>query len=1563
MFHFSRALRHTSFLLLVAAFSTGAFAQATYYTNTDNENNAHTHVADNDMETTFGNTSPEHPIEFNVNVATLPQSSANITMRAYDVDEEQGETDDVYINGHYLGRLTGANNVWSVTSFSIDPAWLVQGDNLVEVQVDTSGDVTQWVVAIDWAQLLIDGGGAVNGDTHGVQITGYSVNAGTVTINTSTSVHSTTGGTYRLQISLIDPNGNAVTVLSQDFAAAAGADVLRTANPTYPLASVSGTYTIQAQLFWLDPNAGNFPVQQDIAIAQFTHTAGSGPSNIQNDSDGDGLLDSIENTLGTNPNDADSDDDGVSDGAEVGPDTAAPLDGDADGIIDALESSGVDSDGDGVVNQSDPANGNPCVPAANNAACLAYDSDGDGLTNSQEDSLGTDRNSADSDGDGFNDGAEVGGNVNAPLDTDGDGVSNALESATADTDADGVVDQNDAANGNPCVPNVNSAACLATDSDGDGLTNGQEDALGASRGSVDTDGDGANDGAEVGNVSSPVDTDGDGVIDALESSGVDSDGDGVVNQSDPANGNPCVPNSNSAACLATDSDGDGLTNAQEDALGTGRNNPDTDGDGFADGAEVGGNVNAPLDTDGDGVGNALESASTDTDGDGIVDQNDAANGNPCVPNSNSAACLATDSDGDGLTNAQEDALGTTRGNADSDGDGANDGAEAGIAGAPVDTDGDGVIDALESSGTDTDGDGVADQADAANDNPCVPNSNGAACLAFDSDGDGLTNAQEDSLGTGRNTPDTDGDGANDGAESGDSDGDGIPNALESSVTDTDGDGVANQADPANGNPCVPNGGNAACLATDSDGDGLTNGQEDTLGTDRSGADSDGDGISDGVEVGNPASPTDTDGDGIADVFEPGANATDPDSDNDGVSDGTELGGTPASPRDTDGDGTPDYLDRDSDGDGIPDALESGPDAAQPIDTDGDGMPDFRDLDSDDDTLPDALEGGASGVDSDGDGIDDAFDVDEVGGGDVNQDGVADAGVVRDTDGDGLADFRDVDTDEDGILDSFEGTPAALPDTDGDGIPDVRDLDSDDDGISDVREAGLIDSNADGFMDLGQTRTTTPRNVDGFGAPDFRSVDSNGDGAFDLTGTSAAAHDANDDGRIDAGSDADEDGIRDGVDSAPLIFGTYTDSDADGVADAQDQDLDNDGVPNAADGSDDTDGDGLPNLADLDSDGDGVTDLVEAGGADSNGDGRADNFVDANINGHSDAFETALGGHALPLPDTDSDGVDNHRDLDSDGDGMSDLIENGGTDANGDGRADGADANHNGLADTTDGGVTGGHALPRPDSDNDGAVDSLDLDSDNDGVTDAREGRGDSDHDGVPDSLDSPGQLETAVRGSGGIDPLTVGGLLAVLALAVARRRGGLLARALPVLLAALAFGAPRAADAAEPVADEGLYVSVDVGASRLEPRNRDGGYVVDDDQSLGYRVTMGYSWSAQWSAEAFYANGGKAGISSDNPAVGHLGDIDYRLAGVGLEWLPFRAGRAARFHPLVKFGIVQIENSTSSDQILFEKIHDAGIYFGGGAGLRLGESWVAQGEVVSYDKDELFMTLGIRKHF
>ncbi|CAM3529937.1 gliding motility-associated C-terminal domain-containing protein [Zobellia roscoffensis] len=109
-------------------------------------------------------------------------------------------------------------------------------------------------------------------------------------------------------------------------------------------------------------------------------------SSCDTDDDGDGLLGGLEAILGTDPNNPDSDEDGINDGIEVGDDTANPLDGDGDGIIDALDSNVLDTDSDGVVDQLDPGNENACIPDNSNGLC---DTDGDGITDGQEEADGT----------------------------------------------------------------------------------------------------------------------------------------------------------------------------------------------------------------------------------------------------------------------------------------------------------------------------------------------------------------------------------------------------------------------------------------------------------------------------------------------------------------------------------------------------------------------------------------------------------------------------------------------------------------------------------------------------------------------------------------------------------------------------------------------------------------------------------------------------------------------------------------------------------------------------------------------------------------------------------------------------------------------------------------------------------------------------------------------------------------------------------------------------------------------------------------------------------------------
>lgn len=80
-----------------------------------------------------------------------------------------------------------------------------------------------------------------------------------------------------------------------------------------------------------------------------------------------------------------------------------------------------------------------------------------------------------------------------------------------------------------------------------------------------------------------------------------------------------------------DFDGDGLSNEEEMRLGSRPDLWDTDGDGIGDGEEVGPDKTRPIDSDGDGKPDFLESAVKDSDHDCVPDQYDPADNDPNPP--------------------------------------------------------------------------------------------------------------------------------------------------------------------------------------------------------------------------------------------------------------------------------------------------------------------------------------------------------------------------------------------------------------------------------------------------------------------------------------------------------------------------------------------------------------------------------------------------------------------------------------------------------------------------------------------------------------------------------------------------------------------------------------------------------------------------------------------------------------------------------------------------------------------------------------------------------------------
>ncbi len=585
----------------------------------------------------------------------------------------------------------------------------------------------------------------------------------------------------------------------------------------------------------------------------------------------------------------------------------------------------------------------------------------------------------------------------------------------------------------------------------------------------------------------------------------------------------------------------------------------------------------------------------------------------------------------------------------------------------IDADNDGITNLNESGGFDLFGDsnanGVVDYADA---DFCAAaggdmNANGA-CKLWDKDGDGIVNALD---------LDSDNDGIVDIYEA-------FNNPLTFDPTMT---GQTDVVNPATGMNDLAFSAQATILDTDGDG------TPDFLDTD-----SDDDGILDAVERRQDTyGAEDFDGDSED-------NFRDLDSDNDGIADKYE-GRT-----DTDGDGNENFVDMDSDNDGLPDAVEAAPmgEDGEPYNTVAGTAPDFINVDADNDGLYDALEGLTY------------YAYTQVGG--VN---IA-TGQVNN-----FVDFGDNNGWTDQLFNLNVGHPDTLVNTEVHGgfgypikdtIPDFRDFDSDNDGIRDSIEAlpgyrGGDFYNMDG--DFAPIRTASGVYLYG-PLYNFRDLDSDNDGIPDkYEGSEAGAiNDVNLKVKLGANYrrpfvnvDADYDGIPDmwefyeedkarALEGAVLdgmmdINGSFSDANGNGwdeeqevvftIAEAINTDADNGGEPDL-----------VPDFLDFDSDGDGIYDFIEI---------HQNGFITDATYGTTIIYrQTGIN------TDGEEDGPD-FRDLDSDDDGLLDEVEKG----------------PNGKAPS--------------DSDGDSNPDFRDLDSDDDGLTDRTERDEDCDGDGLLDYVD------------------------------------------------------------------------------------------------------------------------------------------------------------------------------------------------------------------------------------
>jgi len=186
-------------------------------------------------------------------------------------------------------------------------------------------------------------------------------------------------------------------------------------------------------------------ISVDEAQALSNNSTGT-DSNIPNDSDHDWIPDDQEAKYNTDPNNPDSDGDGISDGCEVG------LDPTCVGTPSQTNKPTVaDSDGDGLLDGDEVADISPLTdvsPYLTNP--LNPDSDGDTLSDGDEvKKYNTNPTTPDTDADGLRDDVEVSNTTTSPTDPDSDkdGLSDGYEVKVSgtqpnvfDSDKDGVSD-------------------------------------------------------------------------------------------------------------------------------------------------------------------------------------------------------------------------------------------------------------------------------------------------------------------------------------------------------------------------------------------------------------------------------------------------------------------------------------------------------------------------------------------------------------------------------------------------------------------------------------------------------------------------------------------------------------------------------------------------------------------------------------------------------------------------------------------------------------------------------------------------------------------------------------------------------------------------------------------------------------------------------------------------------------------------------------------------------------------------------------------------------------------
>jgi OOP family OmpA-OmpF porin len=148
----------------------------------------------------------------------------------------------------------------------------------------------------------------------------------------------------------------------------------------------------------------------------------------------------------------------------------------------------------------------------------------------------------------------------------------------------------------------------------------------------------------------------------------------------------------------------------------------------------------------------------------------------------------------------------------------------------------------------------------------------------------------------------------------------------------------------------------------------------------------------------------------------------------------------------------------------------------------------------------------------------------------------------------------------------------------------------------------------------------------------------------------------------------------------------------------------------------------------------------------------------------------------------------------------------------------------------------------------------------------------------------------------------------------------------------------------------GWYGGLGLGRSWLDPDTDGTTFRVEESQSSGHKLFVGYDLNNLWAIEGYYSDQGEATLEP-------TGSIDYRDFGItGMYY--FYQEEAARhgWSAFLRAGIGRMSNDSD---VPYERHKNMHVMYGAGLHIPIANNWAARLDVDLYDKDSQLVSLGL----